>query len=41
MNETETKKTYIKPETKIIELKLEQPILSGSAPNFGNGGYWG
>lgn len=41
MNETETKKPYIKPETKIIELKLDQPILTGSAPNFGNGGYWG
>lgn len=41
MNENRTKKAYIKPEFEIVNLKLEQPILSGSAPDFTNGGRWG
>lgn len=40
MNESETKEIYVKPESEIINLELEQPILSGSGSNFGDGGYW-
>lgn len=40
-NDTTTKATYEKPETEIIELELEQPILQASGPNWGNGGTWG
>lgn len=35
-----SKKVYVKPEIEIIKLELEQPILTGSAPDFGNGGHW-
>lgn len=35
------KETYIKPKAEIVELELEQPVLAGSAPDFGNGGQWG
>lgn len=35
------KEAYVKPACEIIKLELEQPILSGSAPDFGNGGKWG
>lgn len=44
MKENKTKKTYIKPESEIINLELEQPILSGSGtlgPDYDDGGYWG
>lgn len=41
MKENKTKEPYIKPESEIIDIELEQPILSGSAPNFDNGGRWG
>lgn len=41
MNENEAKEAYIKPESEIVELELEQPILTASAPNFDDGGYWG
>lgn len=41
MNETKAKEKYIKPESEIINLELEQPILSGSGSDFGDGGYWG
>lgn len=41
MNEKRTKEPYVKPQSEIVELELEQPILSGSAPDFGNGGRWG
>lgn len=40
MNETKSKETYVKPESKIVNLELEQPILDASAPNFNNGGTW-
>ncbi|MDE6549600.1 MAG: hypothetical protein K2L22_11450 [Muribaculaceae bacterium] len=44
MKENNTKETYVKPESEIINIEVEQPILSGSngdtAPNFGNGGTW-
>lgn len=44
MNENEAKEAYIKPESEIVDLELEQPILTGSgdsAPDFGPGGFWG
>ncbi len=41
MEETNTKAIYEKPESEIIELELEQPILQASGPDFGDGGYWG
>lgn len=43
MNEDNTKKPYVKPSIEIIDLELEQPILSGSGNDydFGNGGRWG
>lgn len=41
MDDKKTKKTYEKPEFEVVNLELEQPILSGSAPNFDNGGNWG
>lgn len=41
MNDTETKKKYVKPECEIVELELEQPLLSSSGPDFRNGGFWG
>ena len=41
MKETETKEKYVKPESEIVELELEQPILTASGPDFGNGGFWG
>ncbi len=42
MNENRTKKAYIKPEFEIVNLKLEQPILSGSGDyDLHNGGRWG
>ena len=41
MNEKRTKEPYVKPQSEIVELELEQPILSGSAPDFGHGGRWG
>lgn len=40
MNEKRTKEPYVKSQSEIVELELEQPILSGSAPDFGNGGRW-
>lgn len=41
MKDNMTKETYVKPESEIINIELEQPILSGSADNYGNGGRWG
>ncbi len=41
MNENGTKEKYVKPESEIVKLELEQPILSGSGADFGNGGRWG
>ena len=35
------KEPYVKPTAEIIKLELEQPILTGSAPDFGDGGKWG
>lgn len=40
MKENKTKETYVKPESEIINIEVEQPILEGSAPDFGNGGTW-
>ncbi len=40
MNETKIKKPYVKPEIEILNLELDQPILTGSY-DFGDGGYWG
>lgn len=40
MNNNKTKETYIKPVSEIVNLELEQPILTGSADNFRNGGTW-
>lgn len=41
MNEEKRKETYIQPKSEIVKLELEQPILTGSAPGFGDGGFWG
>ena len=41
MKENNTKETYVKPESEIINIEVEQPILNGSAPDYGNGGGWG
>lgn len=43
MEENKTKEPYVKPESEVVALELEQPILSGSgtAPDFGPGGFWG
>ncbi len=41
MNNKENKETYVKPESEIVNLELEQPILQASGPNFEDGGYWG
>ena len=37
----EVKETYVKPESEIIHLELEQPILTASGGDWGNGGVWG
>ena len=39
MKENITKETYIKPESEIVNIEVEQPILSAS--DFGDGGYFG
>ncbi len=43
MNKTEnkTKKTYVKPETEVVNMELENPILQSSGEDFGNGGFFG
>lgn len=41
MNDTETKEKYVKPESEIVELELEQHILNASGSDFDNGGFWG
>ena len=41
MKEINTKETYIKPESEIINIEVEQPILDGSTTNYTNGGGWG
>ena len=41
MDKYNGKETYVKPVSEIVDLELEQPILSGSAPDFDNGGTWG
>ena len=40
MKENNTKETYIKPESEIINIEVEQPILVGSADDYENGGVW-
>ncbi|MDE5881888.1 MAG: hypothetical protein K2H60_09175 [Muribaculaceae bacterium] len=45
MDKTKAKETYVKPSSEIVNLELEQPILSGSsipggAPDFTDGGTW-
>lgn len=35
------KETYVKPKTEVVKMELEQPVLTGSAPDYGNGGRWG
>lgn len=40
MKENKTKETYVKPESEIINIEVEQPILVGSAPDYDNGGTW-
>lgn len=40
MEESRTKKEYIKPESELVNLEIEQPMLSSSAPDFGEGGRW-
>lgn len=39
MEESRTKREYIKPESEIENLEMEQPMLSAS--DFNDGGYWG
>lgn len=42
MKKDMTKETYVKPESEIINIEVEQPILTASAPAFdGDGNYWG
>lgn len=46
MEKYKSKEPYVKPESEIINLELEQPILSGSgtpgsADDFTDGGRWG
>ncbi len=45
MNENKAKKTYVKPESEVIYMELEKPILSDSGNgyglDFGGGGTWG
>ena len=41
MKQNLTKEKYVKPECEIVNLEFEQPILTGSATDFGNGGRWG
>lgn len=41
MKENNTKKIYVKPESEIINIEVEQPILDASTTNFTNGGGWG
>lgn len=41
MEEEILKETYVKPVSEIVNIEVEQPILSGSAPDFGDGGRWG
>lgn len=41
MKQNLTKEKYVKPESEIINIEVEQPILSGSAPDYDNGGRWG
>ncbi len=38
--QSSSKEAYVKPETEVVKLELEQPILTGSGNNFGNGGRW-
>ena len=39
MKKDMTKETYVKPESEIINIEVEQPILTAS--DFGDGGYFG
>ena len=41
MSELNVKDVYIKPESEIVDLDLEQPVLTGSGDDFGHGGWWG
>lgn len=41
MDKSNAKETYVKPVSEIVDLELEQPILSGSADDFTDGGRWG
>ncbi len=40
MNDNKVKKTYVKPETEVVDLNNELPILCSSGSDFGNGGVW-
>lgn len=40
MNEITKKEPYEKPESGIVNIEVEQPILAGSGDNWGNGGWW-
>lgn len=41
MKRMSNKETYVKPESEIVNMELEQPILSGSDYDYNNGGRWG
>ena len=41
MKENTAKEIYVKPQSEIVNIEVEQPILSGSAPDYDNGGRWG
>ncbi len=38
MNENKAKKAYVKPEFEVVNMELEKPLLSASAPGYGDGG---
>ncbi len=41
MEESRTKREYIKPKSEVVNMELEQPMLNGSGSNWENGGFWG
>ena len=41
MKEKNKKEIYVKPESEIINIEVEQPILEGSTTNYTDGGGWG
>ncbi len=38
MNEEKAKKPYVKPNFEVVNIELEKPLLSASAPDYGDGG---